>query len=102
MVVDPTNNFLYVVNEGSSQVFGFTINRATGALSAATNQSTGAQPVALALHPSIGSSGQFLYTSNSAAGNISGFALSTTSDAMGSLSRSPYNSPGGPSGMAAR
>jgi Lactonase, 7-bladed beta-propeller len=100
IVVDPTNNFLYVACEDSNQVFGFRITTPTGVLTAPANQSTGSQPVALALHPSVGSSGQFLYTSNSRASNISGFTLSTTNGSMSSPIT--VNSPAGPSGMAAR
>ena len=96
MVVDPTNNFLYVVCYGSNQVFGYRINTTTGELTAPANQQTGSQPVALAIH----SSGKFLYTSNSTANNISGFTLSVTSGAMSSPTT--VNSPVGPSGMAAR
>jgi 6-phosphogluconolactonase (cycloisomerase 2 family) len=96
MVVDPTNNFLYVVCSGSNQVFGYRINTTTGELTAPANQQTGSQPVALAIH----SSGKFLYTSNSAANNISGFTLSVTSGAMSTLPA--VNTPAGPSGMAAR
>ena len=95
IVVDPTNKFLFVVCNGSSQVFGYLIDTA-GTLSRPANLSTGAQPVALAMH----SSGKFLYTSNSGTSNISAFTLSTTSGSMNSLST--VTSPPGPSGMAAR
>ena len=96
MVVDPTNNFLYVVCEATNQVFGYRIGTTTGLLTAPANQPTGSQPVALAIH----SSGKFLYTSNSTANSISAFTLSTTSGSMSSLP--VVNSPAGPSGMAAR
>ncbi len=98
MVVDPTNNFLYVVCNGSSQVFGYRIFGTTGVLTAQNpaNLSTGSQPVALAIH----SSGKFLYTSNSGSSNISAFTLSTTSGSMSSVAT--VTSPPGPSGMAAR
>jgi DNA-binding beta-propeller fold protein YncE len=98
IVVDPTNSFLYVVCEGSSQVFGYRIFVTTGVLTAQnpTNLSTGTQPVALAIH----SSGKFLYTSNSGSSNISAFTVSTTSGSMSSVAT--VTSPPGPSGMAAR
>jgi 6-phosphogluconolactonase (cycloisomerase 2 family) len=102
MVVDPTNNFLYVASEGSNQVFGFRINAGAGALTALSpaNLPTGSQPVAMALHPTINNTGQFLYTSNSGSSNISGFALSTTSGTMSSLPA--VVTPAAPSGMTAR
>jgi hypothetical protein len=98
MVVDPTNTFLYVVSEGTNQLFGFRIAPAAGTLTplSTPNLPTGSQPVALAMH----STGKFLYTSNSAASNISGFTLSTTSGAMSTPIT--VTSPAGPSGMTAR
>jgi len=102
MLVDPTNNFLYVVCYGSNQVFGYGITSATGTLTLLNppNQPTGSQPVALAMHPSVNSTGQFLYVSNSTSSSITGFTLSTTSGSMSSLIT--VTSPAGPSGMAAR
>jgi 6-phosphogluconolactonase (cycloisomerase 2 family) len=97
-VVDPTNNFLYVVCEGSNQVFGFRINTTAGTLTSLTpaSEPTGSQPVAMAMH----SSGKFLYTSNINASNISGFSVSTISGSMSNPIT--VNSPAGPSGMTAR
>jgi hypothetical protein len=104
MVVDPTNNFLYVVAQGTSQVFGFRISAAAGTLTALSPASyptgSGAQPGALALHPSVNNTGQFLYVSNSNSSNIMGFALNTTSGSMSSPIT--INSLPTPSGMAAR
>src|ERR1700694_849754 len=98
MLVDPTNNFLYVVNEVSSNVYGFRINTTAGTLTPLNpaNLSTGTQPVAMAMH----STGKFLYTSNSGSSNISGFTVSTTSGSMSTLPA--VNAPAAPSGMAAR
>jgi hypothetical protein len=58
ITVDPTNNFLYVVNHGSSTVSAFRINPTTGALSALnpSSVSTGTSPAAIAMH----STGKFL------------------------------------------
>jgi hypothetical protein len=101
MVVDPTNNFLYVVSQLSSQVFALRINASTGALTALSpaNAPTGSQPVSMALHPSVNNTGQFLFTSNNASDNISGFSLDTITGSMSSLS--PTIAPAAPSGMAA-
>ncbi len=102
MLVDPTDNFLYVAAQGTNQVFGFKINTTSGVLSALSpaSQPTGSQPVALAMHPGINSAGQFLYVSNSVSSNISGFAVSTTTGSMSSPTT--VISPAGPSGMAAK
>jgi DNA-binding beta-propeller fold protein YncE len=98
MVLDPTNNFLYVVNELSSNVYGFRISTTAGMLTPLNpaNLSTGSLPVAMAMH----SSGKFLYTSNSGSSNISGFTVSTTTGSMSTLPT--VNTPAAPSGMAAR
>lgn len=100
MLVDPTNNFLYVLSEGSNQVFGFTIGTTTGELTAqpVPYQPTGTLPVSMALHPSVFNLGQYLYTSNSASSNITGFTLSTTSGVM--LNPITVIAPAAPSGMA--
>lgn len=102
MVVDPTNNYLYVVCYVSNQIFAYKITSSAGTLTALSpaSQPTGSQPVALALHPAVGSSGQFLYTSNSGSSNISGFAASATTGAISN----PITvvSPAIPSGMTAR
>jgi hypothetical protein len=101
MVVDPTNKFLYVVGYIQSAVDGFQI-AAAGTLSPLTpaSQPTGAQPVAIALHPSVNNTGQFLFTSNSAGANISSIVLSTTTGSMSSPTT--VTSPSTPSGMAVR
>jgi len=109
MLVDPTGNFLYVLSEGSNQVFGFKVNPTAGTLTVLSpaNQPTGSQPVSMAMHASVNSvgqslynnqSGQFLYTSNTTSSNITGFTLSTTTGSMSN----PITvvAPAAPSGMA--
>jgi hypothetical protein len=107
MVVDPTNNFLYVASAFSSQVFGFHINTSAGTLSplAPANSPTGANPVSLVLLPSVNSVGQnfngygqFLFVSNNGSSNITGLTLNTTDGTMGN----PITviAPASPSGMA--
>jgi hypothetical protein len=109
MLVDPTNNFLYVACYISNEVFAYRINASSGALTALAppSQPTGSQPVSMAMHASVNSigqslynfqSGQFLFTSNSNSGNITGFTLSTTSGAMSGPTTTV--SPAAPSGMA--
>src|SRR5260370_16898889 len=91
MVVDPTNKFLYVVNELSSNVYGFLINTTAGTLTALSpaNLSTGSQPVALGMH----SSGGFLYTSNKNQSSISAFPVSTPTGPLTTLIPSHLPSP---------
>jgi 6-phosphogluconolactonase (cycloisomerase 2 family) len=100
MLADPTNNFLYALSENSNQVFAFIIGTTTGKLTAlpVPYQPTGTLPVSMAMHPSVPNTGQYLYTSNSASSDITGFTLSTTSGAMSN----PITviAPAAPSGMA--
>jgi hypothetical protein len=101
MVVDPTNSFLYALSSGgSSAVYGFTINETAGTLTPLPTPSepTGAQPVGLALQPSIGNLGQFLYVSNSNSANITGLSLNTANGAMSNPIT--VNAPPGPTGIA--
>jgi len=101
MVVDPTNSFLYAVsNGGSSAVFGFTIDETSGTLTPLSTPSepTGANPVGLALQPSVGNSGQYLYVSNSNSANITGLTLDTANGAMSNPIT--VSAPPGPTGIA--
>jgi hypothetical protein len=98
MTLDPTNNFLYVVNHGSSTVSAFRINPTTGALSALnpSSVSTGSSPVAITMH----SSGKFLYVSNNASSNVSGFNVDTTSGALSNATN--VTSSAQPAGLVAK
>src|SRR6266576_3756625 len=98
MTVDPTNNFLYVVNHGSNTVSAFRINPSDGTLSALnpSSVSTGSSPVAIAMH----SSGEFLYVSNNASSNISGFNVNTTSGALSNATN--VTSSAQPAGLVAK
>ena len=108
MVVDPTNNFLYVLSAGSSQLFGFKVNTSQGTLTALAPASlpTGSQPAAMALHASVNSqgqnlysaSGQFLYVANTLSSNITAFGLSPATGAMSSLGT--QIAPAAPTGIA--
>jgi len=101
MLVDPTNNFLYVLSEGSNQVAGFKIATTGGTLGklAPPSQPTGSEPVSMSLYPSLNNSGQFLYVSNSSSDNITGFTLGTTDGSMGNAIT--VIAPASPSGLAA-
>jgi Lactonase, 7-bladed beta-propeller len=108
MVADPTNNFLYVLSEGSSQLFAFKINTTAGTLTALApaSQPTGSQPVSMALHASVNSqgqpiysaSGQFIYVANTLSSNITAFGLSTANGTISTLGT--QIAPSAPSGVA--
>jgi 6-phosphogluconolactonase (cycloisomerase 2 family) len=73
MAVDPTKNFLYVVDMNSNQVSAYRINTGNGALTGLNpaTVSTGVQPVAIAVHPD----GLYMYTANVGSDNLSGFSI---------------------------
>lgn len=98
MTVDPTKNFLYVVNHGGASVSAFRINLATGALSPLNpaSVSTGSGPMGIAMH----SSGKYLFVSNNSSSSVSGFSVDTTS---GQLSNAiNVTSSAQPSGIVAK
>ncbi|HWZ81832.1 MAG TPA: beta-propeller fold lactonase family protein [Terriglobales bacterium] len=98
MAVDPTNNFLYVVNHDSSTVRAFRINQGTGVLSGLNpaTVSTGLTPVAISMH----STGKFLFVSNNAGSSVSAFNVDTTSGALSNATN--VTSAAQPAGLAAR
>jgi 6-phosphogluconolactonase len=71
--VDPSGQFLYVVDQGSNQISGFRIAPVTGRLSATLNSpyNTGALPTFVAISPS----NKYLYVSNGGAASISGYKI---------------------------
>lgn len=61
IVVGPTGNVLYAVNQQANNITGFTINPSTGTLTPLTGSiPTDEAPVELRFHPS----GQFAYLAN--------------------------------------
>jgi Lactonase, 7-bladed beta-propeller len=103
MLVDPTNSFLYVLCNQSSQVYGFKIAGTVGTLSALTpaNQPTGTQPVAMAIHNNYNASGEFIYTSNQVGSSLTGFSVNQTTGSMTGAGTTIFLQ-GQPSGLAAR
>lgn len=75
--IDPSGQYLYVVDQDSNQVSGFRIAATTGKLSATLNSpyNTGSLPAFVAISPS----NKYLYVSNAAAGTISGYGVNPAS-----------------------
>jgi 6-phosphogluconolactonase (cycloisomerase 2 family) len=71
--VDPSGQFLYVVDGGSNQVSSYRITAVNGELVATTGSpiSTGVGPVAVSISPT----NKYLYVSNNGAGTISGYSI---------------------------
>jgi len=103
MLVDPTNSFLYVTSQISNQVLAYGITTDTGTLTPLTpaSQPTGAQPVALALHPNYNNSAEFLYVSNYSANSVTGFTVGVTTGTLTSPTTTLFQE-GQPDGMAAK
>jgi len=82
IVADPTGRFVYVTDETSNQIYGFSIdNQLTGNLTALVSSpyGTGLFPVSITIDPR----GKYLYTANYNSGTVSSFAID---QASGSLS----------------
>jgi 6-phosphogluconolactonase len=82
--VDPSGQFLYVVNQNSNTVSGYKIAHTDGKLTALSNSpfNTGAAPVAIAISPT----NKFLYVSNNSANTISTFSIDPPSGNIGPTS----------------
>ncbi len=103
MIVDPTNNYLYVACETANQVYGYRITPTNGVLTAISGSpqpSQGTQPVALAMQPSVHASNEYLFVSNNVSSTLGGFTVNTTSGALSSPLNVLTNP--GPTGLAAQ
>jgi 6-phosphogluconolactonase (cycloisomerase 2 family) len=95
--VDPLGKFLYVADQQSNQVSGYSISSSIGTLTALSTPtiSTGVSPIRLAIHPG----GLYLYVANNGAASISAFTINTTSGVLGVVG-SPFTTGGQPSAIA--
>lgn len=97
-VVDPSGHFLYVAFgvEGLSlgEVFGFSIDPASGALTAITGSpfQWDAIPTSITIDPA----GEFLYSSNGGSNNVSAYSINTTTGVLTEVAGSPFASGTGP------
>lgn len=69
--IDPTGSFLYIVDGYLNNVWGFTIDQTTGALTALTPVAVGQGPTDVL----VDHTGTYLYVINSTDGDISGFTI---------------------------
>jgi 6-phosphogluconolactonase (cycloisomerase 2 family) len=95
--VDHSGKFLYVADQQSNQVSGYSISSSTGTLTALSTPtiSTGVNPVWLAIHPG----GLNLYVANNGAASISAYTINATSGVLGVVG-SPFATGGQPSAIA--
>src|ERR1700743_46507 len=89
MAASPDKKFLYVSSLQNATVTGFSINHATGKLTAlnCAAATTDAQPTRITITPA----GRFLFTSNQA-GSISGFSIDTITGCLTAVSTTATDS----------
>jgi 6-phosphogluconolactonase (cycloisomerase 2 family) len=98
IVVDPTNTFVYALDQASNQMSGYRLNAANGGLTALSpaTVSTGTRPVAIAFHPD----GKFLYVVNSLSDTLSGYSLQTQNGVLSPVT--PLATSAQPFGLAVK
>jgi len=96
ITVDATGKFAYVANAQDSNVTSYTIN--AGNLSRTGVFTTGVQPVAIGIDPSLN---QYLYTANFLGDNVSGFQVNMNDGSLLNSQFSPYKSNSQPTAVAA-
>jgi 6-phosphogluconolactonase (cycloisomerase 2 family) len=80
LAVDPTGQFLYVVNLTSGTVSGYSINPATGVLaSLGAAVGAGTNPIAVAVDPS----GRFVYVTNYGDDNVQRYTINALTGVLG-------------------
>lgn len=103
MLTDPTNSFLYILCNVSSNVYAFHMITGTGALTPLTPPlvPTGASPASMAMHPNFNAGAEFLFISNLAGSSIVDFNVAVTTGTL-SGPQTVLFLPGEPAGIAAR
>lgn len=98
IVVDPTNTFVYTIDQGSNQMSGYRLNAANGGLTilSPATVSTGTRPTSIAFHPD----GKFLFVVNSTSNTLSGFSLQTQNGVLTPVT--PLATSSSPFGVAAK
>jgi 6-phosphogluconolactonase len=96
MVLDASGKFAYVANAQDSNVTAYSIS--SGALTRLGSYTTGTQPVAIGIDPSLN---QYLYTANYLGNNVSGFLMNATDGSLLNSQNSPYNSNSQPTSVSA-
>lgn len=85
VAVAPNGSFVYVANQGSSNVSAFTMATNTGILTSIGSVAAGTQPNSIAVDPS----GKFVAVNDQASQDISLFSINPTSAVLTPLSRTP-------------
>jgi 6-phosphogluconolactonase (cycloisomerase 2 family) len=99
LAVDPSDRFVYVVDQYDSTVVAFAIDASTGALTPIPGSSTGPAPVSRRL-VTVEPSGKFLYVSSGNESTISAYAIDGATGALKTIQGSPFTTTQGPVGIA--
>jgi 6-phosphogluconolactonase (cycloisomerase 2 family) len=96
MAIVSTGKYAYVTNAGDDNITAYSIS--SGALTRLGTYTTGSQPVAIGIDPSLNN---FVYTANFLGNNVSGFQLNLSTGALLNTQNAPYNSNAQPTAIAA-
>src|SRR6266702_4301554 len=98
VTVDPSGKFAYVANYHSANISAFTIDAATGALTAVAGSpfAAGTNPFSIAVDPS----GKFAYVANQNSNNVSAFTIDATTGALTAVAGSPFAAGTSPDSVA--
>ncbi len=90
VIVDPRGKYLYVTNFNSSTIGAYAIDTATGTPSGSVGSGAtqvDTNPTCATIEPALG---QYLYTSNSAAGTVSGLQLDPHNGSLKQIQNQPF------------
>jgi 6-phosphogluconolactonase (cycloisomerase 2 family) len=88
VVIEPTGHYAYVSASTGSGVYGYSIDQASGALTALSGSPfpAGTNPLFINIDPS----GKFAYTANNSSGGISGYAINPQTGVLTAITGSPF------------
>jgi 6-phosphogluconolactonase (cycloisomerase 2 family) len=97
IAVHPSGKFVYAINTATNNIFQYSINSTTGALTALSplNVATGTSPFNIAIHPN----GLYAYVLNNATATISQYSINTTTGQLTALSPATFAVGGNPFGL---
>jgi 6-phosphogluconolactonase len=96
VVVDASGNHVFVANSLDSNLTVYSSNG--GVLSSLGVYTTGTQPVAIGIDPSLN---EYIYTANFLGNSVTGFQMNATSGALLNSQQSPYGANANPTAVAA-
>jgi 6-phosphogluconolactonase (cycloisomerase 2 family) len=88
LAIHPSGNFAYVTDSGANTVFAYTIDSASGALTAVAGSpfATGTGPAAIAIDPA----GKVAIVANQTSGDVSTFTINSATGALAQSAGSPF------------